>query len=137
VSIDQERGETVSVGHAELDAQHQRLLELISKCAGLSATGSHQALDQMKCLMQMSNYAQIHFRYEENVLRDSGYPLVEEHAELHTEYTRQVEKLLASAGAEDLPRKMHEFLSKWFEEHVLIEDMKYRSHLLAENAGQE
>ena len=137
MSIDQEQSETVSVGHAELDAQHQRLLELISKCAELSATGSHQALDQMKCLMQMNNYAQIHFRYEENVLRNSGYPLVEEHAELHTEYSRQVERLLASTGDEDLPQKIHEILSKWFEEHVLIEDMKYRSHLLGENAGQE
>jgi hemerythrin len=84
----------------------------------------------MKCLIKMNNYAQLHFRCEEKILREMGYPLVNDHLELHAEYARKMETLLQSADQDDLREKIYEFLMQWFDQHILKEDMKYKPHMM-------
>jgi len=119
-----------SVGHVELDNQHQQLVEIINSCIELSRLPDHSSVSMMKCLIKMNNYAQLHFRCEEKILREMGYPLVNDHLELHAEYARKMETLLQSADQDDLREKIYEFLMQWFDQHILKEDMKYKPHMM-------
>ncbi|MDP6135381.1 MAG: bacteriohemerythrin [Arenicellales bacterium] len=119
-----------SVGHVELDAQHQQLVEMINSCIELSCLPDHSALSMMKHLIKMNNYAQLHFRCEEKILRETGYPLVNAHLELHAEYARKMENLLQSADRDDLREKIYEFLMQWLDQHILKEDMKYKPYMM-------
>jgi hemerythrin len=119
-----------SVGNAKLDAQHQVIIDLINKLVDLQA----QPFDKVSVRAIYSDlvkYGMEHLKYEEDLLNDHDYQDIVKHKHEHYLYVKQVTKSLKDTvnTNEESLGEMIVFLSDWWTEHILEEDMKYKSFL--------
>lgn len=115
-----------SVGVAELDNQHQRLIDLINEL--------HDAMKQAKgatvvrrTIEGLVDYTRTHFAYEEGRLRELGYPELVAHNRVHAAFITQVAnfKTRYESGKEIITVDMLDFLKKWLVDHIMGTDKKY------------
>jgi hemerythrin len=115
----------------EVDAQHQRLVEIINTLAdGIG----HASMDDLHgVLSQLKEYAQYHFRTEEALMEASNYADLAEHRDEHLAFVDQIllfdlDVILASDG---LAWDMFHFLRGWLTNHILVVDKKFSASLPA------
>lgn len=123
--------ESLSVGIAEVDADHQRFIALVNELNSAIA-GRQEKPEIERRLMLLIADAKIHFEHEEKLFSEHGYPDAEHHAELHAELSSEFLRIL-----EEFKRTEHSYC--WIEsglriknllvDHLLEEDMKYRDFL--------
>jgi len=117
-----------SVGIPLIDQQHRKLVTMINAMITNSAAKVYSETVS-DVLTEMTRYAQEHFATEEQLLSENGYPLLENHRQSHKEYRRKTVDLCTATtvGAEVVPQVMLNYLYNWWQEHILQEDMKYKS----------
>jgi len=117
-----------SVGVPILDQQHRRLLGLCEKAALCS---DHPDLGSLgDILEQMRQYANEHFRTEERLLAEHGYPDVAGQQREHEAYLIGLSDLMMSASAQALGAgELNRFLLDWWLNHILESDMQYKSFM--------
>lgn len=127
-----------SVGDATLDKQHKKLMNLcnqLATCANYSSVQSDALFREI--LDELSAYAREHFVTEEAILEACAYPRLATQQWDHSEYERHVAEALASASDGVLDKAgLQRLLSNWWNDHILISDMDYRSYVLAFNKAQ-
>lgn len=122
---------SLALGHAVVDAQHRTLFTQVSAFLALVARGeADPELGQL--LGFIADYAQIHFRYEEHLMRTTGFPGLAGHVLEHEGLLRRLEGLANSLGpaptAADL-RPLAAFLRGWLLDHVGGSDQRIGEHL--------
>ncbi|MBP9943294.1 MAG: hemerythrin family protein [Desulfomicrobium sp.] len=115
----------------EIDAQHQRLVEIIGALA--DGIGCASMSDLQTVLAQLKEYAQYHFQAEETIMEASGYADLEAHRDEHMAFVDQLQLfdldiILASEG---LAWDMYHFLIGWLTNHILVVDKKFSTSLPA------
>lgn len=118
------------VGQSELDSHHRRMFEIIN--ALYDAILDHATRDHLEALFrQARDYAQMHFRAEEELLRAVHYEGLTEQERAHHGYMRQLDNLLSEAAlTEEMPaRDLLQFLRKWWLHHILEMDREYSGHV--------
>ena len=119
-----------SVGHPEIDQQHQRLFELVNHFDDVLKMGLQEELplivDDLRAL------SEVHFRFEEELIQRSGFPQVAEHRKMHDELLDQVRMMRASlaVGGHVSHKAVVRFLADWLQNHILREDMEYKPYLI-------
>ena len=118
------------IGDEKIDEQHQTIVRLINqlideKNISVDSNEFHALLDELV------KYAYGHLTYEEGLLYDIGYPDLGEHKSLHEDYLTQFsdysrETLWHDQGT---PERMLNYLIDWWNNHILVEDMKYKPFL--------
>ncbi len=118
-----------SVGHPEIDQQHQRLFELVNHFDDVLKMGLQEELPLI--VDDLLALSEAHFRFEERVIEASGFPRAVEHRRLHGELLDQVRTMRASlaVGGHLSHKALVRFLADWLTAHILREDMEYRSFL--------
>ena len=115
-----------SVGVPLMDAQHKRLIALINATDRL--TDVHAMAD---AIHQMFEYAHMHFRVEEELLRAKGYPELEQQLHEHALFFEQATAFLSKKLTDPkVKAELNGFLCKWLSHHILEVDMKYKHFLL-------
>ena len=114
-----------SVGNKEMDKQHKILFILINKFF-------HQENKEavVKLFKRLATYVDLHFKAEENLLKQINYPKIAEHITKHNELTDKfylLEKSLDNYTI-DLHHKISTFLYNWLTSHILKADMDYKSY---------
>ncbi len=131
-----------SIGIPEMDAQHARLFELIDRFRAKAADGlaDDPAIAAAEdALAEMLDYVKQHFSSEEAFMERHGFPGLAAHKRKHRELEDQVNGLHKDiqdyrAGAKasrSAPLKLNLFVNVWLLEHILGEDGKYASYVLA------
>jgi hemerythrin len=118
------------VGVPALDEQHQHILSLLNEL--IAAYTSEDAFDEVADKLALfSRRVHEHFLDEEKVQANIAYPDLERHRGEHRAYNTRVTWLHRRTIASDeaLPHELLEFLRDWWEEHILVEDTKYRDFL--------
>jgi hemerythrin-like metal-binding protein/PAS domain S-box-containing protein len=131
-----------SVGVAEMDEQHKKLVGMINQLAdchvGRDRTSSevfHQVL------RAMFDYTQVHFMAEEAYLQEIGYPQRAAHTGEHDAFVEKMTAYsMAAADGMDDCAGVYRYLKEWLLTHILSSDMKYRdcgnaNKILAEPAS--
>jgi hemerythrin len=119
-----------SVGHPKLDEQHKTIIGLINQLSVdyHSDFGADLYIFTMK---ELKHYIEWHLRYEEKLMKTVGYPDLENHTKGHLGFIKKVEEL--TVGLNEIPPTMKEdiidFLNDWFNNHILIEDMKLKPYV--------
>lgn len=115
-----------SVGVALLDQHHRRLAQLINR---LAECASERALSESvgDVLDALVRYAEYHFRHEEALMEAAGYPALAEHRGEHLAFCEMISETCYTAmhgiiGIDELL----DYLTLWWQEHILLEDMRYR-----------
>lgn len=114
-------------GIAELDAQHRRLFDLVDEVGARALLpGGDRAATFEEVFDRLTDYAQFHFDYEEELLAASNLPRAEHDAHLatHRAFIRQLQVLWSERhGFEHVGESLHRFLGAWLTDHVLRDDL--------------
>ncbi len=117
--------ETYSVGDAHLDEQHKGLIDLINML------DREMAVDVALGLLQ--RYVDEHFRDEERMLEEAGYPDLAAHKLQHEAFEEwlRVSRTASQSGevAGLLRDNIRTYLKTWLVNHILVSDKAYASYL--------
>ncbi len=116
-----------SIGIPEIDKQHMIIIECITvleeavkkrrERTGWSAIHS--------ILGQLNAYVRMHFASEEELMRQYGYPELNEHADEHLQFMQDLLTLQQKSRSEDIADELHAFLDSWWHKHVMERDRHY------------
>ena len=120
-----------SVGIESIDAQHKGLIELINKLQNAVdfATGSEF---ERAALAELARYTREHFKYEEGLMEEHGYPSFEAHRAEHEKMVARVNKLLDEYREDEdqAMQKALSFLKDWLINHINGTDQQYSKFLI-------
>ncbi|MGE5466010.1 MAG: bacteriohemerythrin [Ignavibacteria bacterium] len=122
--------ESMSVGRAELDADHKRLIGIINRLWVAEDNGNRQVIEFV--LDDLVHYTESHFKREEQMMEDAEYDDFERHRRIHQAICRRLEEIrweYFQGIREELRGEILLFLRGWLNEHILVEDMRYRPYL--------
>ncbi len=122
--------DSYSVGVDKLDADHKRLIAIINKVDEADRAGK----SVQWVLEELRNYAEYHFRGEEERMKAADYPDIEEHMREHKafiEWLATVERTynLAPDAHFHIAETVNEYLRDWLTHHILLIDMKYKGRI--------
>jgi hemerythrin len=122
-----------SVGVPSVDAQHERLFELVN-----ALFQGVKKMDQVgigEILEELVQYTVNHFAYEENLFRQHGYPGEQDHLEQHHRLVKQVSDFVKEfqSGESMVDFRLLNFLRNWLKGHIQVEDRKYTSFFVRKN----
>ncbi len=130
-----EWNENLSVGIAEIDAQHRKWIALINELhVVLMGYNEEKNLTPEICLKAMLDYGNFHLRFEEQLLEKAGYPLVEQHCREHDQFRRKIENALLAEreGHRLLNSEVMNLLISWLQDHIMGSDMLYKGKIKLE-----
>ena len=107
-------------GHAIIDAQHRELFACINDLA--LATAEQRTLLAVYCITRLKHFVRNHFKTEEAVMRDCGFPKLQEHIKEHEEFRAKLISLQINSVHLDVTTETVEFLGSWLGDHVLRSD---------------
>lgn len=119
--------EAFSVGSAMLDSDHHILLDLLGQLHDAIETGQSQSVVG-SVVNVLTEYAEHHFRREELVMAQIGYPARAEHEKLHRDMEARLHAIRdrwLSGQRKALGEEVAGFLKKWLTEHILAADKAY------------
>jgi hemerythrin len=121
--------ERLSVGVKRLDEQHKELIRTINWLIDHSEP-MDQSETVAEALDRMTRYADYHFKTEEQLMRQHGYPDYASQERDHTEFKTRTANFCIDAIAEkkSLPRELLTYLRNWLADHILESDMKYKAY---------
>ncbi len=119
--------ESMSVGVAEFDNHHQKLVALVNKLFDAMKAGKAKEVlgDILKELMEYTKY---HFEAEERLMREYAYPGFVTHRAEHEKLVQEVSTLYQKFQAGDIFLSLDtmNFLKEWLAKHILQSDMAYK-----------
>lgn len=123
--------EGFSVGVSEMDSQHKKLIGMINMLID-NPKAKTDSVTVSDMLTEMIKYAQEHFRAEEALMAEHGYPLKDLQTEEHRAFVKKTVDFCTAAevGVDILPQAMLEYLKNWLIHHILEQDMKYKPFFL-------
>lgn len=122
--------EKYSVKIQKIDEQHQMLIKIINEVfeAKTNDLGKNVTAGVLK---RMADYAQIHFKDEEALMAEYGYPELEEHRSAHQYFITKVGDFNRgfNMDQDSLTEEMLFFLKDWLLTHIMETDKRYSSFL--------
>lgn len=110
-------------GLAEVDEQHQYLVEIINRYGALIAENNISLHDIRMALFELSRYAEFHFKEEEALMRNVGVyeKHIEEHIKIHRAFMADIISMQAFISEENKKASEHllNFLIHWLAYHIL------------------
>lgn len=119
-----------SVGSLVLDSQHKVLIALINQLHAAMLKGALKE-DMRRVFSELVHYTESHFKCEEGMMWQMGYPNLVEHQREHMEFVRQARELQNQlrAGKFTVSMDLLRFLKSWLSDHILGSDQQYAPFL--------
>ncbi len=132
-----EWSEELSLGVPEIDDQHREIFRRFDLM--LHACTAGRAQDEIAPLIGfLADYVAVHFRDEELLQRESGFPGYAEHRAEHADFTERVAGLRIALTAEGptllLLIKTNKALVDWLTNHISSSDRKLGEFLREKNS---
>lgn len=126
-----EWSDELSVGIETADAHHRKLVSMINALQEAMESG-HTGEVVERILEGLIVYTQKHFRYEEQLFLQHGYPDYEEHKAQHDAMVDSVLDLHGrlKRGSASAAIELMRFLRTWLTEHVMGFDKRYSEFLI-------
>ncbi len=123
--------ESMSVGVASIDKQHQFLINLINRVH--YAIEAYRPRDIVDALLAMKSYAEVHFDEEEKLMEEAGYPDLEKHRRIHHSFFHKTESFLSELEESPLAicTETGHYLTRWLMDHIKGEDRGYIPYVLS------
>lgn len=122
-----------SVNVKSIDEQHKELFRLGSNLYTIVAAKDNiDRYDEiMEVLASLKDYANYHFQYEEELMKEYGYDGYMRQKIEHDNFIKKVESISNEEVDEKQRRVGMElivFIANWIENHILKSDMDYSEH---------
>ena len=114
----------LDTGIEEIDIQHRRIVDYISRLYELRDSPNREALADV--IAETVDYTISHFAFEEGVIEAAGYMFAGPHKRVHELFTRKVAEMQSRFDAgENVTAELHGMLSRWLFNHIRNEDHGY------------
>lgn len=124
-------------GEIQVDEEHQELVRLINRIvdAGDSVI-DHAQINAV--LDQLVNYAAIHFRHEEDLMKAEGCApdFIKLHSQVHAKFAEQVGQMRNDAQLGCDLEHLLNFLTAWLAQHILGMDQSMARQIRAMHDGK-
>jgi hemerythrin len=108
-----------------IDTQHKTLFDAVNKLADSFKTGTSKAAVK-ESLDFLVKYTIEHFKTEEQVMKDMGYPKLTSHIAEHTQLVANAQDLQKKlADGKPVTMEVSKFLADWLKHHINEVDMGY------------
>ena len=120
----------LETGHPKIDEQHLSLIDTYNRL--------HNAMKQGKgkdevgsILIFLKDYTVTHFAMEEGLMKESAYPGMGKHLEIHKDLVAQVADLVDKfqKGTVTITLPVMNFLEDWLTKHIQGEDFRLAEYL--------
>ncbi|MEE8435240.1 MAG: bacteriohemerythrin [bacterium] len=120
--------DSYSVGVRTFDDAHKNLIGIINRV--VTDCMENKPLSQMTdLLIDLIRYTRYHFRNEEELMKETGFDLFEQHQAHHDKLFDQVLQFTDDTFHGRIDKsEITQFLMDWLITHILEEDMKYKEH---------
>jgi hemerythrin len=122
-----------NIGHAEIDKQHQKWVEIFNRLRNAVLSESDEKPDEIQrtTLKEMLEYTHYHFDSEEKLMKETNYSEAHGHWRLHKEFDKTVyEKYRGLEGnALILNSDLLSLMKNWLLGHIQTEDQKFGQYL--------
>ncbi|WP_442918217.1 bacteriohemerythrin [Magnetococcus sp. PR-3] len=119
--------DSLSVGVAQFDQEHQRLIDLINQIqSGLKRRMPQEQLSQL--ITELASFTDTHFSREEGIMKKHGYPGLGEQQDEHRGMVAKLHDLAKQheEGEFSAAMDLMGFARAWLTEHILETDMRYK-----------
>jgi len=129
--------EAMLIGVPQVDNQHRKLIDAINRFteACTKGEGRKQIEETLRFVVA---YTQDHFKDEERIQEQYGYPGVTKHKWIHAQFiqhiTGLVHKFQQTGPTVTLVGELSKTLGDWVVNHIRIEDKKIGEHILKAGA---
>ena len=116
--------DALELNNSLLDTQHRILMLL---CRKLDVAIKTKQSDQFISLIirELKKFTEFHFLSEEILMREIGYPELENHSMMHTDLLMQLDMMMVRIkNHKEFPGDLLYFLNKWLVQHLAKEDLK-------------
>jgi hemerythrin-like metal-binding protein len=116
-----------SLNVVEIDEQHKKLVGLVN--AMYDAMHAGKGRDMIGTVIaEFVAYTDYHFKAEERLLRQNGYPEYNEHKAMHDNLSRKAHSIKVAFDNGNTPTAIEVMLllTNWLNTHILEEDRKYK-----------
>lgn len=126
---------TLSVGNDLIDSQHKKLVELTNQVETIFNQSERDLRDYdeiIRIIIKLNFYVLNHFRDEELLLKEMGYPELEAHKAEHAKFVAFLDGITTDRidlKEEEVLKQLLKFLSTWIVEHIKGSDFKYKAYL--------
>ena len=121
-----------AIGHPTIDMQHKQLFEAINSLLDACANGQGCSVID-KTIAFLMDYVDIHFKDEEKLQEECGYPDLAMHAMLHERFRRMATELEGRLRDEgptvSLVAKVNSCVGDWLVTHIQQEDKKVADYI--------
>ena len=117
-----------SFGIPIIDRQHKKFLVIYDDVANMINTneqGNNAKTD--KIIIELMTHLKTHFQTEEKLMKQAGYPDIDEHIKQHEFFVKKVDEFTISYKSKNtfLLRNVYLFMKKWFLFHMMQTDTEY------------
>jgi hemerythrin len=121
---------SLTVGVKQFDNDHAHLFELLNKIYTAS-TDDNRSVNLETIVDELLRYANYHFRAEELLLKNSGYPDLPVQEKEHEHFVFRVLEFKRDLVSGNSPptTSLVWFLGNWLLHHIMEVDKKYSAHL--------
>lgn len=113
------------LNHELFDNQTKKFLEIINIMKELVVRGvDNTGISEV--FFQLTHYFERYMIQEEIYLKELGYDRLERHCQAHREFMDKIIDFRAGfeSGDKDFSSDMYEYLEKWFDDHMMIDDRR-------------
>ena len=121
-----------SVGIESIDLQHKKLINLINQLQTAVDYSTGETFER-DALDELVEYTVTHFRYEEGLMEEHGYPDFEAHRAQHDNMVKKVGDVVANykQNQHNAMKDATEFLKNWLIKHINGTDKQYSQYLIS------
>lgn len=114
----------------EIDAQHNEMAHLLNLMYEIMGQGLHE--EEMILVDNLQEHVIIHFRTEEDLMKESKYPGYISHKMEHDRFAGKNQKFVDDVknGSQVINLEYLKAARKWFFNHIEINDIKLGIYLL-------
>lgn len=115
-----------SVGIAVIDDQHKRIIEYINELNNALAFQNRDKVHDV--LLQLVDYTMSHFSFEESLMEEAGYPILEPHKDVHNAFIKRINFFKERfENGEDITKQLMMDLQMWLINHIQHDDNDYKT----------
>lgn len=116
-----------NLGIGIIDSQHKQIVDYINDLN--SAIKREDSAEVYTVIEQLKDYCADHFEFEEQLMHQAGYILLEAHQGVHRRFKERIdsiqEELLQGKDPMGIARRVRTWLMTWLIKHIQHEDIDY------------
>ncbi len=114
------------LGVKAIDDQHRKLVVILNQLDDLIKNGAPQSDSWVSIFNELLEYAQYHFKTEEELMFDHSFGGLQDHIKEHAFFRSKITSLKKGLDANDLHAidELLYFLMVWLQNHILVVDRR-------------